>query len=87
MTTTTPISPDEGPCDEHGALDPFKDLRQLLPKLAIPSWVRLIGKQLDARPAKALKPSKPAQRCMRRNERRLLRALSGEHTRARKEAA
>lgn len=86
MTTTTSV-PDEGPCDERWALDPFQGLRQLLPRIAIPSWVRLIGEQMDAPRKKAIKPSTPAQRCMRRNERRLLRTLAGEHTRARKTTA
>lgn len=89
MTTTTSVSPDEGPRDERWALDPFKDIRHLLPKLAIPSWVRLIGKTAEVR-RKAPKPSPAAERAMRRNDRkhsRFSRALAGEHTRARRTAA
>lgn len=90
MTTTVCITPlDEGApqlCD--GALDPFRGLRQLLPKLAKPSWVRLIKSPTH-------KPKAPAQttevqRVLRRNARkvdRFARAMSGEFTRSRSAAA
>jgi hypothetical protein len=91
MTTTVCITPsDEGAISltESGALDPFQGLRQLLPKLTKPSWVRLIK---SAKPRKAAPPSEtPAvQRAIRRNERklnRLGRALNGEFTRSRSAA-
>lgn len=82
MTAT--LSADDGASSsEPGAVDPFQDIRHLLPKLAKPSWVRLIGKQVRVVKAKA--PSPEAARVIRRKESRaktrLARALAGEHTR------
>lgn len=85
MTTTVctdPGAPDEGAFFVPGDVDPYKDLRKLLPKLAKPSWVRLMGKKL-AKP-KRIAPSVAAEKAIRRNDRkrsRIERALSGERTR------
>lgn len=71
--------------DESGALDPFQGLKQLLPKLTHPSWVRLIGEQLVPLKHAALSPEvkTAVERAKRRNSRRLARALRGEFTRVR----
>lgn len=92
MTTTvctTTGAPDAGALFVSGDADPYAEIRHLLPKLAKPSWVRLMGKTL-AKP-KCVEASTAAKKAMRRNERKLsrfARALNGERTRvARPKAA
>lgn len=90
MRMTTIIFDDDGASSpEPGAVDPFQDIRHLLPKLKKPSWVRLIGKQRRVTKAKA--PSREAAKVIARKERkrlkRLGRALAGEHTRVASAAA
>ena len=87
--TTIAVGLDEG-ADFHqsSALDPFKDLRELLPRLAQPSWVRLISNQRELSKTHHA-PSADAQRIIDRKARkrsRLARALAGEHTRVRAHA-
>lgn len=60
--------------------------KSVLPQLAQPSWVRLIGAQRQL-PKKAPAPSTAAERAMRRNARRLVRAINGEFTRSRRATA
>ena len=86
--TTTADGLDEGAdFHESGALDPFKSLRELLPRLAQPFWYRHAhsGIWTDEKEAKAIEHGAAIAKAKRRDEKkrsRLARALAGEHTRA-----
>lgn len=64
--------------------DPYEYLRELLPKLARPSWVHLIGLQIRPE-APVIAPEKAAEqkKDLRNRYRRLAKAARGIHVRNR----
>lgn len=87
----TTLTPSEGAPDDGGALDPFRELWKLLPKLVQPSWHRHAHSGMyhenRHRHEKDSAAVVKAKRREQRKKSRLARSLAGEHTRTPRAAA